>query len=101
MATSEQIRNRIIELVKDEQFLKKDLLQIFAQLVHEGILDNNEIIDIVKYLFEDILNAQTRTSYANSHKNKFTGKKLSYNSYQFAPGKRFELRGKEYICDND
>ena len=50
MATSEQIRNRIVELIKNNEFDKSDLLQIFAQLVHEGILEN---VDEVKQLIQN------------------------------------------------
>jgi transposase len=93
MANSEQIRNRIIELVKRNEFEISDLLQIFSQLVHESTLNNNDIIKIIKYLFDDILQAKTRTGYAKSR-----GK--HYNSHPFSKGERFKLCGKEFITDN-
>jgi galactitol-specific phosphotransferase system IIB component len=95
MATSEQIRNRIVELVKNNGFDKKDLLQVFSQLVHDGVFENEDIITIIKYLHEDILNAQTRTSYAKNHG------KNAYNSHQFAKGNRYYLGKTEYITDNE
>jgi hypothetical protein len=68
--------------------------ELLCQLVHEGILDNKEIIKIVQYLFNDILQAKTRTLYSKSHKG-------CYNSHQFAKGERFKLCGKEFITDNE
>ena len=94
MAKSEQVRNRIVELVKNNEFEISDLLQIFSQLMHDGILDNKDIIKIIKYLFDDILQAKTRSGYAKS-KGKW------YNSHPFAKGERFLLCGKEFITDNE
>lgn len=94
MATSEQIRKRIVELVKKNEFTKEDLLNSISHCVHDGVINNNDIIEIVKHLVNDILNAQTRVSYKNLHN------KGSYNAHQFAKGERFELRGIEFICDN-
>jgi hypothetical protein len=92
MANSEQIRNRIVELVKNNEFKKLDLLQVFSQLVHEGVLDNKDIVKIVQYLFNDILQAKTRTKYSKVHDG-------SYNKHQFAKGERFKLCEKEFIVD--
>ena len=93
MATSEQIRNRIVELVKTNKFNKSDLLQVFSQLVHEGILANYDIIKIEEYLHNKILQAKTRMEL----KNNYGG---SYNSHQWKKGERFVLGGKEFIVDN-
>ena len=94
MAKSEQVRNRIVELVKNNEFEISDLLQNFSQLVHDGILDNKDIIKIIKYLFDDILQAKTRTKYSKARNG-------SYNKHQFAKGERFLLCGKEFITDNE
>lgn len=93
MAKSEQVSNRIVELVKNNEFEISDLLQIFSQLIHEGILDNKDIVKIIQYLFDDILQAKTRTKYSEVHNG-------SYNKHQFAKGERFKLCGKEFITDN-
>jgi hypothetical protein len=102
MATSEQIRNRIITLVVGNEFNKDDLLQVFSQLVHEGILENEDIIKIIKYLAEDILQVQTKISLKNRINSK-TGKNYSYNAHQFIKGERFFINPChiEFIVDND
>jgi hypothetical protein len=94
MANSEKVRNRIVELVRNNELEKSDLLQVFSQLVHDGILNNKDIIKIIKYLFDDILQAKTRTKYSKAHDG-------SYNKHQFAKGERFKLCGKEFITDNN
>lgn len=99
MATSEHIRNRIIEVVKNNQFSIDDLLQVFSQLVHEGELENKDIIKIVQYLHNDILNAQTKASHRKQI-NPITGKNYSYNSHQFMKGERYTLSDIEFITDN-
>ena len=99
MATSEQIRYRIVDLANNKEFNKDDLLHIFAYLTHEGIIDNDDIIETVKYLLNDILQAKTRTEFAKQI-NPRTGRKRSYNAHKFAK-KKFLLSNVEFIVDND
>lgn len=99
MVNSEQIRNRIVELVKNNEFDKSDLLQVFLQLVHEGILENKDIIKIVKYFMDDILNAQTKVSRTKLI-NPRTGKEYSYNSHIYTKEDKFEIKGIEFITHN-
>jgi hypothetical protein len=75
-------------------------LDVISQLVHERIIDNRQIIELVKYLVNDILQARTKVDFAKRI-NPRTGNKRSYNSHQFAKGERFFLSNTEFIVDND
>jgi hypothetical protein len=70
------------------------------EVIHNGELNNQDLVKIVSRIINDILNAQTRASYRDRINPK-TGKKYCYNSHQFAKGERFLLRGIEFITDNE
>jgi hypothetical protein len=71
---SEQIRERLFECI------------------HNGEVENCDLMKIFEYIGNDILNLQTRTSYG-----KVKGK--SYNAHQWAKEK-VKIKTKEFIVDN-
>lgn len=82
MATSKQIRERIVQLIRDKEFTQDELMKVFEHMIHEGILDTKNIIGLFEYLGNDILRCKTKMSYSRQI-NPRTGKKYSYNAHQF------------------
>lgn len=73
---SEQIRERLFEVI------------------HNCEMENSDLVKIFEHIGNDILNLQTKSSYG---KNK--GK--CYNAYKFSKAEKATIRGMLFICDND
>jgi len=65
----------------------------FKGCLHNGEIENTDLVNLFSYIAKDILNLQTRTSYGKEH-----GK--CYNAHQWAKGERIEIKGHEFIVDN-
>jgi hypothetical protein len=80
---SEQIRERLFECI------------------HNGEVENSDLVKIVEHIANDILNAKTKMNLRRGKVSKFTGREPSYNSWKFKHNNRFTINGKLFIVDNE
>jgi hypothetical protein len=71
------------------------------EVIHNGELSNDDLVQIVEYIGNDILNLKTKSNYHKDKISKITGREKSYNSHKFAKGIRVYINNVEFIIDND
>jgi len=72
----------------------KEIKDRLFECIHNGELENEDLLEIWSHIGNDILNLQTITSYKNKHK-------CAYNGVKFKKNLRGYLQKKEYIVDNE
>ncbi len=100
MATQEEIRERIVELIKEKKFSVDELLNTIHELYHDNIISIDDLIKIIKYFVDDILDCTTRSG-RTERINPRTGRKYTYPAHKWA-WKKFTIAGEvELIVDKD
>lgn len=82
MSRSEQIKERLFECI------------------HNGELDNKDLISLVEYVANDILQAKTKANYHKGKISKITGREKCYAAWRWAKEK-FQINGEVFIVDNE
>jgi hypothetical protein len=71
------------------------------ECIHNGELENSDLVKICEYIVNDILQAKTKSNYRKGKISKFTGKEPSYHLWKWAKGGFMNLNGTIFIVDND
>jgi hypothetical protein len=70
------------------------------EVIHQGELENCDLIKIVEHIANDILNCKTKSNYCKDKISKITGRKKSYHAWRWAKEK-LTIDGVIFIIDNE
>lgn len=70
------------------------------EVIHQGELENFDLVKIVEHIANDILNCKTKSNYCKDKISKITGRKKSYHAWRWAKEK-VVIDGETFIVDNE
>jgi len=70
------------------------------EVIHQGELENSDLVKIVEHIANDILNCKTKSNYPIGKISKTTNKQPSYHLWRWAKEK-LTIDGVIFIIDNE